>query len=246
MTTTTTTTKRCWICKRTKPLDQFAENKGKKDGRRTECRSCRTVEKRVDNARTSARKVGSASELTMKQLRDLMSWSSSCIYCGAELDDMAVQDIHLDHIVPLVRGGDSMIGNLTICCKKCSLSKGDRPAVVFMDQPAKLNRFVAMEAGISKEEAAVVLAADALEAQGIENAEQIAAACIILDSMGIEESARSEAPMDLLICAIQHFFASRFKLEVTDPVNVEDIRDAVIKLLEFEKKVEIERIVTIQ
>ena len=53
------------------------------------------------------------SKLDMKRL-----YSSSCAYCGA------TEDITLDHVVPLKRGGSHGIGNLVAACRTCNSSKG--------------------------------------------------------------------------------------------------------------------------
>lgn len=45
-------------------------------------------------------------------------YSSSCAYCGA------TEDITLDHVVPLKRGGSHGIGNLVAACRTCNSSKG--------------------------------------------------------------------------------------------------------------------------
>lgn len=45
----------------------------------------------------------------------------SCAYCG---DTAAV--LHLDHVVPIARGGANGIGNLLPACSNCNFSKSDR------------------------------------------------------------------------------------------------------------------------
>lgn len=51
--------------------------------------------------------------------RDLKRlYSASCAYCGA------TEDITLDHVVPLKRGGSHGIGNLVAACRTCNSSKG--------------------------------------------------------------------------------------------------------------------------
>jgi 5-methylcytosine-specific restriction endonuclease McrA len=45
----------------------------------------------------------------------------SCAYCG-EGD----ASLHLDHVVPIARGGSNGIGNLLPACRDCNLSKNDR------------------------------------------------------------------------------------------------------------------------
>lgn len=54
--------------------------------------------------------------VTPKEIKKMLS--KPCSYCYSS------QSTQLDHIIPLSRGGDHSIGNLTGSCKKCNLSKG--------------------------------------------------------------------------------------------------------------------------
>ena len=45
-----------------------------------------------------------------------------CMYCGHR-----VPKVELDHIVPIARGGLSVLENLMPCCRACNPSKGVRP-----------------------------------------------------------------------------------------------------------------------
>ena len=42
----------------------------------------------------------------------------TCVYCGC------AENLTVDHILPLSRGGDSEIDNLATACRKCNSSKG--------------------------------------------------------------------------------------------------------------------------
>lgn len=67
-------------------------------------------------AKRSFRRRGGRSYLiTLKELAAL--YKSPCLYCGSPSQ-------HIDHIVPLSRGGEHRIGNLTGSCAPCNLSKG--------------------------------------------------------------------------------------------------------------------------
>lgn len=50
--------------------------------------------------------------------------SGRCVYCG----DPAA---HIDHVVPLVRGGTNAAENLAAACARCNLSKGPKTAAEF-------------------------------------------------------------------------------------------------------------------
>lgn len=68
-------------------------------------------------ARRSRLKQAKTFYITNKEINKLIN--SPCFYCGSK------NQPSLDHIVPLARGGDHSIGNLTTACKPCNSSKGD-------------------------------------------------------------------------------------------------------------------------
>lgn len=45
-----------------------------------------------------------------------------CHYCGVAVGDV----YHVDHVVPLSRGGNNLLENLVIACPSCNLSKSDK------------------------------------------------------------------------------------------------------------------------
>jgi hypothetical protein len=48
-----------------------------------------------------------------------------CEYCGiSQIGQVAT--FHIDHIVPVVAGGETVSGNLALACVSCSLRKGAR------------------------------------------------------------------------------------------------------------------------
>lgn len=48
-----------------------------------------------------------------------------CVSCGTQ------ENLTLDHIVPLARGGDNSFGNLQTMCFGCNNAKGDEDYAVF-------------------------------------------------------------------------------------------------------------------
>ena len=61
-----------------------------------------------------------------------------CFYCSRPLED----DYHIDHYVPVSRGGGSEIDNLVASCPACNLSKGDKDPDDYM---TKINRIYIKE-----------------------------------------------------------------------------------------------------
>ncbi len=47
-----------------------------------------------------------------------------CFYCGKPL---SFQQMTIDHVVPISRGGTDDVFNLVLCCRECNDAKGDRP-----------------------------------------------------------------------------------------------------------------------
>ena len=44
-----------------------------------------------------------------------------CYYCGKKFEQ---EDLTMDHIVPLARGGKSTKNNIVVSCKQCNTKKG--------------------------------------------------------------------------------------------------------------------------
>lgn len=53
----------------------------------------------------------------------LMKDSAKCKLCGATPQDGA--KLHVDHIVPWAKGGETVLENLQILCEKCNIGKSD-------------------------------------------------------------------------------------------------------------------------
>jgi hypothetical protein len=54
-------------------------------------------------------------DISNKQIAKLLQ--AGCVYCGGSAE-------HLDHVIPIARGGSHSIGNLVGACASCNLSKG--------------------------------------------------------------------------------------------------------------------------
>jgi len=69
-------------------------------------------------------------QVTAKEL--LRIKNSPCVHCGAK------GNTHIDHVVPVSKGGRHSIGNLMPLCKSCNLSKHDSFYFVFKIRKGKV------------------------------------------------------------------------------------------------------------
>jgi 5-methylcytosine-specific restriction endonuclease McrA len=71
---------------------------------------------RVNAKRRKARIRGAEiKKVTRKEIRKLLSLP--CFYCGS------LENLQIDHVVPIARGGRHSIGNLLTACNSCNASK---------------------------------------------------------------------------------------------------------------------------
>jgi 5-methylcytosine-specific restriction endonuclease McrA len=73
---------------------------------------------------------------------DAMVWEFNpagpglCNYCRVDLDRGDRRSWHVDHVVPISRGGLNEIGNLVVACARCNVSKGARTPEDWSQNPA--------------------------------------------------------------------------------------------------------------
>lgn len=74
------------------------------------------------------------------ELKKTSWWKSKleegvCHYCGKKFPK---EDLTMDHIVPVARGGKSVKGNVVVCCFACNQSKGlSTPVDIILDKLKK-------------------------------------------------------------------------------------------------------------
>ena len=62
--------------------------------------------------------------ITKEALEELMSvQNSECYHCGTDLTKLDSRNVHLDHYIPLSKGGIHSIGNVVWSCVNCNKSK---------------------------------------------------------------------------------------------------------------------------
>lgn len=78
---------------------------------------------REHNRNVKARRKGADGSHTAKDIRDLLeSQKFKCAECGVSVKKQ--KNRHIDHIMPLSRGGTNWAWNLQILCPQCNMAKG--------------------------------------------------------------------------------------------------------------------------
>lgn len=142
--------KYCSNCEKLKELDKFNNNKNNRDGKQAWCQECITSRRQQwteDNPdrnkqlrnkfkRTDTYKIGKKNikyrrrqklnqtpkelRLTAKQWKSvLIKYGNRCLCCGS------TEDITIDHIKPLSKGGLNTIDNVQPLCHACNSNKRD-------------------------------------------------------------------------------------------------------------------------
>lgn len=79
------------------------------------------LNRRVNEANRRARKNANQETHTCKDVEtQLKSQKYRCWWCGCDIHD----SYHVDHLIPLARGGSNNVRNIVISCPKCNMSKG--------------------------------------------------------------------------------------------------------------------------
>ena len=140
--------KQCSKCKETKSLEDFYKNSDTKDRLQGHCKVCHKLslakhkatnpenfsflQKKHRITRRSREKRKIDSLLTMEQIFFLWEKQQGrCPYCPSYYRSKSIQRIdltdrssyHIDHVIPLSKGGTHDITNLILCCPECNLKK---------------------------------------------------------------------------------------------------------------------------
>lgn len=134
--------KHCSQCKQLLPLAAFGTKSQMLTGFRSICKECR-YEQEKETAKIYAnsikRKLVSANSqskrreimyktadnsITSKSLQELKAAQNNlCGYCGCSLKFDVPKAVHLDHIIPLSKGGTHTLDNIIWACSHCNLTK---------------------------------------------------------------------------------------------------------------------------
>lgn len=71
--------------------------------------------------RAAMKRLRMYANLYLRDIRkDIINQDSICVSCGSK------DKLHLDHIIPIAKGGKNKLENIQILCGKCNITKGDR------------------------------------------------------------------------------------------------------------------------
>ena len=145
--------KQCRICGEVKPLNEFYRRKDSRDGHRSECKVCMDVQNRhYHNAHKESiakrckrwrenfpekRKLGRKRSEVNRRARlknaegslkkgdiqnQLQTQRCKCWWCKREVGS----NYHVDHLIPISRGGSNDKSNIVIACPKCNMSRNNK------------------------------------------------------------------------------------------------------------------------
>lgn len=136
--------KTCRICATWRPLKYFGKSRSCAGGRRHECTTCegrlayarnpeaciastrRTQKKYPERTRARVRRATAkfrgaelADRVTHEDIAELVArFNGLCVYCKVAPYE------HIDHRIPICRGGKDELKNLAPACRRCNLTKG--------------------------------------------------------------------------------------------------------------------------
>lgn len=77
--------------------------------------------------------------LSIKIIRQLLEqYKYKCYYCNSKIIHTEKNSYHIDHYIPIAKGGTAEISNLVISCPTCNMSKGAKMPHEFMLKLGKL------------------------------------------------------------------------------------------------------------
>ena len=147
-------TKQCVKCSEIKPKSAFFKSKGNIDGYDNRCKECEKIRLReqrgyeLTRARTpeeikirkklnkhKRRFIEQQGKIKPKEIRELKEKQKDrCYWCYKDIS----KAYHIDHYIPLSKGGEHLIENIVLACPSCNMSKHDKDPLEFANKQGRL------------------------------------------------------------------------------------------------------------
>jgi 5-methylcytosine-specific restriction endonuclease McrA len=134
------TEKWCSKCLQTKSVEDFYRDASRRDGFETHCKTCsnairlqgqrgyrertkRDVWNKLREMHHNSRRARKA-EAFVEEVDRKVVWErdeGKCQWCGC---DVPYKEMHLDHVIPLAKGGEHSYANTQVLCASCNGRKG--------------------------------------------------------------------------------------------------------------------------
>jgi len=121
--------KKCSKCDVVKPINNFRKHCNSADGHYSTCQQCSAeyrktldyqAQSKVDRQRRRSRERNAEGSHTSQDIKQIYArQNGKCAHCEKELNFV----FHVDHIIPLSKGGSNYPSNLQILCATCNLRK---------------------------------------------------------------------------------------------------------------------------
>ena len=98
---------------------------------------CKTEKGKAKSKNNGAkrRSIFKNSDVSTNDILYIQKQANLCYWCGGKIN---INNLHIDHYIPISKGGEHSIDNLVVSCNKCNLSKQAKDPIKFANSIGKL------------------------------------------------------------------------------------------------------------